>query len=88
MTDMWAKFVHKSELIGTRIPKTHLMVHVNHRARRQGNPWRYTTFLDESLNKELKKVLRNCNQANFETLAMFKIRAVLSDSSKRQRVVG
>jgi hypothetical protein len=88
MVDLWAKYMKLVEDLGIDVPKAHLMVHVNHRARAQGNPWRYTTFLDESLNKELKRVLRLCHQANFETLAMAKLSAVLDKSSKRQRTVG
>lgn len=70
------------------IPKTHLMIHANNRASQQGNPWRYTTFLDESLNKELKRVLRLCHQSNFETMAMVKLVAVLDRGPKRARTVG
>ncbi len=64
--------------MGVETPKTHPMVHVNHRARHHGNTWRYTTFLDEAWNKELKKVLKNCHQANFEVLAMFELSSVLA----------
>ena len=53
------------------------MCHVSDRAKLQGNPWFYTTFYDESLNKELKKVLRLCHQANFESLGLQKVVSVL-----------
>lgn len=58
-------------------PKHHLMVHLLDRAGYQGNPARYSTFADESLNKELKKVLRLCHQANFEIMAFTRIGEVL-----------
>jgi hypothetical protein len=51
-------------------PKHHLMFHINHRSSFFGNPWFYTTFLDEGLNKNLKKMLRNCHHMRFETLAL------------------
>jgi len=51
-------------------PKHHLMFHINFRAAFQGNPWSYTTFLDEGLNKNLKKLLRNCHQRRFEPIAL------------------
>ncbi len=88
MFDLWNTFIHRSSGVGLEIPKTHLMSHVNLRSKKHGNPWRYTTFLDESLNKDLKRVLRNCHQANFEVLAMFKLSSVLDRSAKRQRLVG
>ena len=66
------------------LPKHHLMLHVNHRAILQGNPWMYTTFLDESLNKELKKCLRLCHQSTFEDTAFVRVDQVLKRCSKRQ----
>jgi hypothetical protein len=90
--DLWAKFVNSARLVPEMdidIPKSHLMIHVNNRSEWHGNPWRYTTFLDESLNKEFKRVLRNCHQCNFENLAMFKLSHVLEKSTnKRQRTLG
>ena len=85
LVDVWGRHMRLMQDFDVHLPKHHLMVHVTHRARLQGNPWRYTTFLDESLNKELKKVLRLCHQANFETMAMVKLAATLDRASKRQR---
>ncbi len=31
------------------VPKSHLMIHVAHRARYQGNPWLHATWVDEGL---------------------------------------
>ncbi len=61
------------------------MVHVTDRAGFLGNPWRYTTFVDESLNKDLKRVLRLYHQATFERMALVKVAAALERSAKRQR---
>ncbi len=67
------------------VPKHHLMLHCNDRIVLQGNPWSYTTFLDESMNKELKRVLRLCHQATFETTAMVKLGHHLDGVAKRMR---
>lgn len=40
------------------IPKFHMIVHMIMRSTYQGNPTYYMVFLDESLNKLLKKTLR------------------------------
>jgi hypothetical protein len=66
-------------------PKHHLMSHINQRAGFHGNPWRYTTFLDESLNKDLKQCLRLCHPCNFEAMAFVKVEAVLARGQKRYR---
>ena len=60
--------------LGMRLlPKHHMWVHVTVGAWRQGNPRFYWTFLDESLNGKLKKVLRRCHQAAFERRALAKV---------------
>ena len=72
-----------AKALGLVLPKDHLMAHLTHRAVALGNPWRYTTFLDESLNKELKRVLRLCHQATFESTAFVKAEAHLSTLAAR-----
>ena len=72
-----------AKALGLELPKDHLMVHLTHRAVALGNPWRYTTFLDESLNKELKRVLRLCHQATFESTAFVLAEAHLSSLAAR-----
>jgi hypothetical protein len=54
-------------------PKHHLMFHLCIRAREHGNPWLYHTFLDESLNKQLKAVCRNVHQMTFESTVLSKM---------------
>ena len=67
-------------------PKSHLMVHVIQRTLLQGNPWNFTTFEDESLNKQLKKVLRCCHQMQFEVMCYTKLDKVLEKyNNKRPR---
>ena len=59
------------------LPKHHLMYHLIRRAAYQSNPWHYTVFLDESLNKLLKRMLRLCHQVKFEVMALAKGRELL-----------
>ena len=68
------------------VPKHHLMYHLIQRSREMGNPWSYTTFEDESLNKMLKRTLRTCHQSNFESMAFHKLQHCLERLSvKRKR---
>ena len=62
------------ELLGVRLmPKHHMWVHLTFSAGRMGNPRFYWTFLDESLNGKLKKILRRCHQAAFERRGLAKV---------------
>ena len=47
-TMTWVHHLNLIALFDIFLPKHHLMLHVNHRAMFQGNPWMYTTFLNES----------------------------------------
>ena len=85
MEEKWCRFIELTKSFDFETPKTHLMVHLNDRAKLHGNPWLYTTFLDESLNRELKKVLRLCHQRNFETMGLLKIVTVLENRAKSAR---
>ena len=67
------------------IPKHHLMFHLLARAASQGNPRFYSTWLDESLNRDLKLVLRNVSQCAFERLALAKMMLKLSAPSAQKR---
>jgi hypothetical protein len=68
------------------VPKHHLMYHVLDRAEFLGNPWDYTTFEDEGLNKVLKKSLRLCHQMAFENMTFVKVQAALERTpAKRPR---
>jgi len=77
LIDLWNRHVILAKDLGICLPKTHLMFHLHDRIENQGNPWLYQCFLDESLNKDLKKVLRLCHQSNFEVAAMVKLRGHL-----------
>ena len=74
------------KLGGSEIPKHHLMLHMLIMIKWHGNPLAYSTWLDESLNKDLKKTLRNCHQHCFEPTAFAKMNDVLERRVKRQRL--
>ena len=83
--DLWKRYSALTQDLDMSTPKAHLMWHLILRAEIQGNPWSYTTFMDESLNKLLKKTLRLCHQAAFETMGLAKINQ-LFERRGRQRV--
>ena len=51
-----------------------------------GNPWLDATFLDESLNKELKQCCRFSHQATFEYTVILKITEVLKRLAEKRRM--
>ena len=73
MHDLWNRFCSLTrDWAHMQTPKLHLMFELNCSAGWFGSPWLYHVFLDESLNKILKQLLRNCHQTNFEWLALKK----------------
>lgn len=88
LNNVYCDFMGHCEALGlSRQPKHHLMFHIACRSVGSWGPWLGATFLDESLNKTLKKVLRNVHQATFESSAFCKMRAVLETwARKRKRV--
>ncbi len=86
LLDQWKRFVRLTADYDLNIPKTHLVFHLILRMGYQGNPWFYHTFVDESLNKTLKKVLRWCQQSTFEAMCLAKASELLRRmGAKRQR---
>eukprot|EP00969_Alexandrium_andersonii_P032387 1414228-Alexandrium_andersonii.AAC.1 len=79
MTGLWTRYMRGIRALGfSFVPKDHLMLHVNHRCPFTGNPWATATFLDESLNKQLKKALRLRHQSTFERLAFVKVQETIN----------
>ena len=85
MVELWGRYVALTEPWELQTPKLHLMFELHHRASWFGNPWSYVTFLDEGLNKTLKRVLRLCHSRNFEWLAMHKAKAALRRRNDESR---
>ena len=83
MLDMWKRHIILMREHESFTPKHHLMFHCCLRSIWLGNPWTYHTFLDESLNKQLKAVCRLCHQSTFESTAMIKLNKVLSSFKRR-----
>ena len=75
---LWCRYQLLVEPFEIDVPKSHLIFHIIWRAEWQGNPWRYHCFYDESLNKALKRCLRLCHQAHFESRAFVRIEHVLA----------
>ena len=89
--DAWIGYINASEClpIADQLfrPKTHFMYHQTQRSLWMGNPFFYACFLDESLNKTLKRAVRLCHQQCFESQAFCKIEECLRIwQAKRQRV--
>lgn len=60
------------------IPKRHLVTHLLHNACAQGNPKRYANWLDEGLNRVLKKACRSVSQNTFESFLLLRMREILA----------
>ena len=66
-------------------PKWHLMLHIASRARRDGNPAWYATFLDESLNGNLAAMAKGCHRRTWHTSLLAAFRWVSAGASRRVR---
>lgn len=70
------------------IPKHHMVFHLVHKIRQQGNPTFYSNWEDESKNSTLKHVCQGVAQPTFETSVLLRMRAILSGpapGAKRRR---
>ena len=83
LTELWCRHMVLAKELGLLLPKHHLMLHLTVRSLRHGSPWRHTTFVDEAINKDLKRVLRLCHQATFEQMAFVKVEAHLRARAAR-----
>ena len=67
-------------------PKHHIIYHLLHKMGYQGNPRNYATWLDESLNKLLKRCCRETSVVTFERCVLARMRSLLCEKgSKRPR---
>ena len=87
LLDLWKRHMSLMTEFDIFTPKHHLMFHMILRASVLGNPWMYNTFLDESLNKQLKAVCRLCHQVTFESIAILKITEVLKRQAAKRGLV-
>ena len=86
LLDLWKKFVARAHDLGLLIPKVHLTYHQITRMLHQGNPVRYQTFVDESLNTVFKGALKHVHQGNFEARGLVKVEHALRRPELRQRM--
>ena len=84
MLDLWKQHMAIMRDQDAYQPKHHLMYHMILRAVEHGNPWLDATFLDESLNKELKQCCRHAHQSTFESSVILKIGEVLKRMSRKR----
>jgi hypothetical protein len=59
------------------VPKHHVIFHALKDTAEKGNPWSYSSWLDESLNKTLKAACRNASQITFEETILSKMHELL-----------
>ena len=87
MLSLWKQHMAIMEIHDPFVPKHHLMFHCIMRSVFHGNPWLDATFLDESLNKELKQCCRYAHQTTFEsTMILLKINLVLKRMQVKRRM--
>ena len=67
-------------------PKLHMLMHLADRAKRQGNPSYYSTWVDEGLNKTLASLGRQAHRAWWELRILVSFEQVQERASKRARM--
>ena len=65
------------EPLGKFVPKHHVIFHPLQQTMDKGNPWFYSAWLDESLNKQLKNACKHASQMTFESTLLMKMREIL-----------
>lgn len=58
-------------------PKFHLIFHSLAETGEKGNPWHYSSWFDEHLNKTVKQCCKYASQITFEKTVLLKTREVL-----------
>ncbi len=84
--DLWLRFcvaTHEMEDLFT--PKRHLVAHLLGKLGLLGNPQQYANWLDESLNKDLKRSCRIVSQSTFERFLLLRMRELLRRSSLKRK---
>ena len=65
-------------------PKWHLFLHLCHRARYAGNPYFYSTFVDEGYNVRLAKMASSCHRMTWYDRVLSGFRLVYSRARRRR----
>ena len=69
--------MHLMEEFECFVPKHHVIFHALLETPEKGNPWKYSAWLDEALNKTLKNCCRKASQLTFEEVVLSKTTEVL-----------
>ena len=76
--DLWKRFLVLTDDIEVlHTPKRHLIAHMIQTIPLLGNPRMYANWLDESLNKVLKKACHEISQATFEQSLLIRMPDIL-----------
>ena len=86
LLSLWKQNISIISDLGIYTPKHHLVFHMIIRSDLHGNPWLDATFIDESLNKELKQCCRLSHQVTFEWSVLVKVEEVLKRLFLKRRV--
>ena len=71
-------------------PKRHLCTHLLSNLAKHGNPRMYSTWMDESLNKQIKKCCRELSQTTFDIVLLASVKELFKTCNnihKRIRLV-
>ena len=84
--DHWVVFLrHTAEVEDVHIPKRHLVAHLLSQMAQFGNPRRYSTWRDESLNRVFKAACRTTSQVTFECCVLNRMKELLSKESQTRK---
>ena len=72
-------FVDLMRVFEAYVPKFHLVFHALSETGTKGNPWFYSSWLDEALNKQLKGCCRNASAQTFDETVLLKMCEVLKE---------
>jgi hypothetical protein len=87
--DLYSKYCLLTEGVAAlELPKRHLVCHLLAKLPQMGNPQQYADWLDESLNKDLKKACRTVSQSTFERFLLLRFQETLRRSSKKRKAAG
>ena len=78
---LWKTHLEETEHdLRAQLPKRHLVTHLVCDTKRHGNPRYYAVWLDEALNKLLKKACRGVSQQTFDIVVLLRFREYLAKS--------
>ena len=82
------KFINIMGAVASLQPTHHMLCHLVHRARFQGNPWFYHNFRDEGYNSVLKRASRYCHQMRYEAAILVRMKYLLARHRGVKRTFG